>query len=338
MLLTGVVVVGAALASPAVEVSSGHAQAPALAPQRQISWWWSSTDSECGNATAPCPEVDALLGFVQAHPSIVTTVIMRCGVVTCCRLHCGDYPSSPWTSQCDNTRGNCSNNNGVGGVITGGVNPACQRAIPQLHKLGVRVELWLGEDDSIASPRYMFAHPEATAAALVAIHTETPAITGFNVDFETHLGTEADTVAFTAFLKSVTAALKASSPSVPLRFSADVACGDAVASSLDPMTTNCSRLGRAGADRIMNMATCEWPRVRVGGWCSWTVTSTSLRGLTIAVLRLRDVYMCASCGTNQRRCDVGMHTWVWVKWWGGGQRLSGDTKSSEARAGFAVSP
>jgi len=50
---------------------------------RAISWWWTAPE------TADDPAVDGLLTFCKTHADIVTTVIMRCGVVTCCRT--GNY-------------------------------------------------------------------------------------------------------------------------------------------------------------------------------------------------------------------------------------------------------
>lgn len=253
--------VGAAAAAAGGLVSSRAgapvgAVAAAAAPTataRSVSWWWATSMDDCSNSSAPCPEVDALVNFTKAHPTIVHTVIMRCGIVTCCRLNCGDCPQSPWNASCDTTRTNCSNNNGVGGTVVGELSPACKLAIPAMTQLGVRVELWLGEDDSITSARYLFAHPSETAAALLGVAAANPDIKGFNIDLETSKGTAEDADAFAAFLSSVTDAL-AKAPGGPLRFSADVACRDEASIDANPLATNCSKLGRAG--RIMNMATC----------------------------------------------------------------------------------
>jgi len=133
--------------------------------------------------------------------------------------------------------------------------PACKRAIPLLVALDIRVELWLGEDDSIASARYLFAHANETASDLLAIARATPGIVGFNIDLETRLGTEADARAYTAFLATVTTAL-AATPSGPLRFSADVSCSSpADAAAAPPLLSNCSLLATSGVGRLMDMRT-----------------------------------------------------------------------------------
>ena len=46
--------------------------------RRAISWWWTGM-----NLNATSPEVDAMLGFCREHRDIVSTLIMRCGVLTC---------------------------------------------------------------------------------------------------------------------------------------------------------------------------------------------------------------------------------------------------------------
>eukprot|EP00038_Savillea_parva_P011118 m.195216 g.195216 ORF g.195216 m.195216 type:complete len:454 (-) comp19427_c0_seq1:180-1541(-) len=245
------------------DADSAHASLPANAltsptsvhtstttSDRAISWWWATEWNEPANST----RVDALVDFVKAHPTIVTTLIMRCGLVTCCRKGCDDCPNNPWTPSCSVTRTNCTNNNGMGGTVVGGLSPACQRAIPIVTQLGVRVELWLGEDDSIDSARYLFAHADDTASTLLKFAADNPDIKGFNIDLETGYGTPQDALDFAAFLKTVTSQLMRG-PHGPLRFSADVACGDAGTINSRPLATNCSLLGRAGVGRIMNMAT-----------------------------------------------------------------------------------
>jgi hypothetical protein len=100
----------------------------------------------------------------------------------------------------------------------------------------------------------MFAHADETAVALVAVAEKYPGITGFNVDLEASGGTLDDGVAHAAFLRAVTAKLNAH-PSGSLRFSSDVACGNAGDIAGRPLASNCSLLGRSGVNRIMNMAT-----------------------------------------------------------------------------------
>lgn len=46
---------------------------------RSISWWWAAPRA------VDDPAVQGLVDFCRAHKDIVTTVIMRCGIVTCCR-------------------------------------------------------------------------------------------------------------------------------------------------------------------------------------------------------------------------------------------------------------
>ena len=58
-------------------------------PPRQISWWWDAP------LNASDPEVDGFISFCKEHPTIVTTVIMECGITTCVR---------------NKTRGDCMNN------------------------------------------------------------------------------------------------------------------------------------------------------------------------------------------------------------------------------------
>jgi hypothetical protein len=187
-----------------VEVSS--------AEQRAVSWWWAAPDS------LDDPGVQAFLDFAKAHRPIITTVIMNCDVRTCCRLGCGE---------CGNARNSsckavprCSNNHGIGGVISGTLRSACQKVIPELTKLGIRSELWLGEDDSLDSARYLSSHPNETAAALIEVARKTPGITGFNIDLEGKGGTVADSLQFAKFLQSVTFALN-SAPNGPVSMASE---------------------------------------------------------------------------------------------------------------------
>ena len=57
-----------------------------------------------------------------------------------------------------------------------------EQAIPRLAAVGVRIELWLGEDDSLQSARYLIGHAAETSKALLAIAASNRAITGFNLD------------------------------------------------------------------------------------------------------------------------------------------------------------
>ena len=216
---------------------------PGAPPRRAVSWWWSAprpSASPFGNDTA----TSAMLAFVKANRAIVTTLIMECGVVTCVKNYTAPRGSP------------CLNNHGNGGQITGDLFPACKAALPALAALGVRAELWLGEDDSILSARTLFGHAAETAAALVAVARANPGINGFNLDLEAETSTDADVGALVGFLGAATKELNAA-PGGPYRFSADVACFDSPG-MWDGLTGNCTRLARSGANRLMNMRTCEF--------------------------------------------------------------------------------
>lgn len=193
---------------------------------RSISWWWVGDTIN--------PGVDAFLSFCRNHSNIVTTVIMRCGIQTCFRNQSTSKPNIK-----------CLNNHGQGGTVSGNLSMACRQVIPELAKLGIRSELWLGEDDSIDSARYLFAHAEQTADSLLAINKQYPGIQGFNIDLETGGGDSADVDKYSKFLGTVSSRLK------PLRFSADVACG----ASWAPLFNDCKKLSSTGVGRLMNMRT-----------------------------------------------------------------------------------
>ena len=53
-------------------------------------------------------------------------VIMNCDVRTCCRAGCGECGNAVNSTQCKAKQA-CTNNNGVGGVITGNLTEACRR-------------------------------------------------------------------------------------------------------------------------------------------------------------------------------------------------------------------
>ena len=125
--------------------------------KRAISWW--SEPLTNGDVTG-------LLKFAKAHRSIVTTVILECGVLTCVRTH---------------KFGQCTNNAGIGGKLHGNMSEACIRAIPALTKLGIRSEIWLGQDDSPSSARYLFSHAEETASAFIELANKYPGLVGFNL-------------------------------------------------------------------------------------------------------------------------------------------------------------
>jgi hypothetical protein len=212
---------------------------------RSISWWWTGMHL---NATSP--EVEAMLSFCREHRDIVSTLIMRCGVLTCCRAGTGD---------CGTAIGHvgvgCTNNHGRGGTIAGVLSDGCKAAIPKLVAMGIRPEIWLGEDDSITSARTLFNSSSQIADALLHIADQNPGLAGFNLDLESKQGTPTDKRDFIAFLRSVTAALN-SSNSLALRFSADVGCV-APGEGGGPLASDCKALASSGVARLMDMATCE---------------------------------------------------------------------------------
>jgi hypothetical protein len=158
--------------------------ATALAtPSRSISWWWDDDHHE---------SADGLIKFCTEHRDIVTRVMMLCEVFTCI--------AADWANA-SAPKGTCTNNGGVGGTVTGQLSDKCKQAIPALTKLGIKTELWLGEDDSITSARYQFAHTNETAASLLRIAEENPGLSGFNLDLESHAPFfDSDRLAYHAYL------------------------------------------------------------------------------------------------------------------------------------------
>jgi hypothetical protein len=207
--------------------------------QRSISWWVQPPHE------ANDPAVDALLGWVKSHKHIVTTLIMECGVETCTHNTTAGAP-----------RTSCVNpgyNGGFGGRIAGTLKPACAKLIPELTTMGVRSELWLGEDDSRESALALFAHPKETAADLLALANKYPGLSGFNIDMETDGSVPADATLFAEFLKQLTPTLNGAQH--PLRVSADVSCVAEGHHSWCPVIGNCTLLATSGVNRVMNMGT-----------------------------------------------------------------------------------
>ena len=236
------IMVIAGVSSSANEASSaaGSIAASGELSARSISWWWTGMHM---NATAP--EVEGLLSFCREHRDIVTTVIMRCGVLTCCRTGTGDCGNNAL----EHRTGGCTNNHGHGGTIAGQVSGACKAVIPQLVQMGIRPEIWLGEDDSLTSARFLFNSSAQIASALSRVATDYPGIAGFNLDLETKLGTAQDKRDFVSFLGTVTKALNPA-----LRFSADVGCV-ALDEGGGPLASDCKALSVSGVNRLMNMVT-----------------------------------------------------------------------------------
>ena len=192
--------------------------------KRRVGWWWDAPGA------ADDPEVDALLAWVGAHTDITTSILMRCG------------PSTQT------------------GRIAGALSPACARAIPELAKLGVESELWLGETDSRSAALQLVGDPAGAVAALVAIGTAHPGIAGVNFDLEVSNSTAADAPAYAQFLEQVRAGLAAAAAAgpggvsaPPIRVTTDASCsGDG--QGWAPIMGNCSLLAHA-ADKVMHMAT-----------------------------------------------------------------------------------
>lgn len=242
---------GAALLAALLIAHTGSSSAvggPISRTPRAISWWWDTP------ASADDPAVAATLEFCTQHREIVTTLIMRCNVLTCCRAGTGECGNAVNHSI---PRGSCTNNKGIGGVVTGEVSPACKKMIPALTQLGIRSELWLGEDDAMSSARYLFAHAEETAAALLALAKSNPGLVGFNLDLETgEVATDEDVANFATFLGTVTKALSMA-PAGPIRFSADVSCQQDQDHGTGParLDTSCKQLANSGVSKLMNMRT-----------------------------------------------------------------------------------
>ena len=211
---------------------------------RSIGWWWHPP------ASASDPSVDAVLVWAAAHADIASVVMLHCGVLTCCRTGCGECGLPKNASECAAKRGTCENNAGVGGTVSGNLSDSCARAIPALNALGIRTELWLGEDDSLSSARYLFSHADETAASLLAVAAHARQgfggnISGFNIDLEARGGNvSTDGAASASFLARATALLGARGQ----RFSADVNCG-----GTHPISSDCATLGASG--HIMDMGT-----------------------------------------------------------------------------------
>jgi hypothetical protein len=221
-------------ATAAADWPAAHADvAGSLTSKREISWWYSCP------ATADDPGVDGVIRWAKEHPTIIHTIIMHCGIYTCATNYSaprgGNY--------------SCLNNGGIGGEITGELAASGKKLVPELTKLGIKVELWLGEDDSRQSALHMFSNPEKVATDLLAVAEVNPGITGFNLDTETAHSTADDAVLSVPFLNLVTERLNKKG----LRFSTDVSCSKE--DGWCPMISNCSLLSNSGVNKIMNMAT-----------------------------------------------------------------------------------
>ena len=205
--------------------------APASATTtRRIGWWWDAP------ATATDPRVDGLVRFATSNPSIMTSVLMRCGPTT------------------------------LNGSIAGDLLPSCVRAIPALSAIGVESELWLGETDSLSAAIALLSNPAAAVETLIALGTAHKGLTGFNFDLEISSAVNCSTTErcdalFARFLRAVRAGLSKHEPQ-RWRVTADVDChagGDGYA----PIMSNCTLLA-AAADTVMDMRTYNGGSLR--GW------------------------------------------------------------------------
>ena len=125
--------------------------------------------------------------------------------------------------------------------------------MPKLHALGIRAELWLGNDDSLVSARHLLQRPNETATALLDLARQNSFISGFNIDLEAGGGTVVDGLLHRTFLEQVSGMLSHAG----LRLSSDVACSNFAGILGRPLASNCSLLGSANlhGGRIMNMGT-----------------------------------------------------------------------------------
>lgn len=217
-------------------------------PRRSISWWWDDNHHK---------SADGLIKFCSEHRDIVTRVMMVCEVFTCI--------AADWANA-SAPKDTCTNNAGVGGTVTGQLSDKCKQAIPALAELGIKTELWLGEDDSITSARYQFAHAQEIAASLLRIAKENPGLSGVNLDLESGAPfSDSDRLAYHEYLHNVTVALQ-NAPAGPLRFSADLECRNP---ATDRMMSNCSAVVGSGLDRLYTMYTYnsadyyEWVTVQL---------------------------------------------------------------------------
>jgi hypothetical protein len=242
MTLWALVLLAATAAGPDAPAHQQVVPPPAV---RSIGWWWTCP------TTADSPEVDGLLAWAKAHPTIIHTLIMHCGIYTCDTNYTAPRGSNH----------SCLNNGGIGGEITGVLAASGKRVLQELPKMEIKVELWLGEDDSRQSALHMFKNPKKVAADLLAVAEANPGISGFNLDTETKHSTAADAQLSVPFLKAVTEQLHAA-PGGPLRFSTDVACAAGSQHSGCPMISDCALLANSGVSKIMNMATVRPNQIR----------------------------------------------------------------------------
>ena len=253
LVLLAAAIAAGADAAPFAQQVAPLSQPPAAATARSISWWWSCP------STADDPEVDGMLAWAKAHPTLIQTLIMHCGIYTCATNYTAPRGSNH----------SCLNNGGIGGEITGVLAASGKRVLEELPKMGIKVELWLGEDDSRQSALHMFKTPKKVAEDLLAVAKANPGISGFNLDTETAHSTAADAQLSVPFLKAVTEELHAA-PGGSLRFSTDVACAASSQHSGCPMISDCALLANSGVSKILNMATVRacTPKTKSGNYCA----------------------------------------------------------------------
>jgi outer membrane protein assembly factor BamB len=209
--------------------------------KHEIGWWFGCPK------TADDPGVNGVIKWAKEHRRIIHTLIMHCGIYTCLTNYSIPVASRKYMN---NT---CLNNGGIGGEVTGKLQASGKKLLPELTSLGIKVELWLGEDDSRQSALHMFKNPTKFAADLIAVAKANPGLTGFNLDLESRSIAE-DAQLSVPFLTEVTAKLNAA-PGGRLRFSTDVACHAVLPCA--GLICDCPLLASSGINKIMNMATYD---------------------------------------------------------------------------------
>ncbi len=175
--------------------------------------WYDGTD-------ASTDDYPGLLAKVEAHKNVITSIILFCGVSV--------YP---------------------GGAVVGNMTAPCAtQLIPQLLKLGVRVEMTVESGTSdVSDYRKLFAADPHALAHRLAEMGKTHGISGWNMDLEPQKGSPASTVVdatlYATWAQKVAPILHAAS----MRFTSDVA-------DWGPMIAQYPTLA-TGFDRLMDMET-----------------------------------------------------------------------------------
>lgn len=213
--------------TPTPPPSPAPSPPPSPSGDRRVSWWWNG-DSEADAAD--------LLEFVKAHTNIVSSVFMKCGV-----------------------------NLAPEGNFVGDLSAACAMAAPELIKLGVQPELWLGESNNLTAHHLMFDRADDVAETLVSLGQKYE-LSGMNIDLEPYgdgwQSTPQDALLFADFLNKIKPRLN----DAGMRLTVDVA-----STGWCPMIGNLAVLGDA-ADRILDMST--YNAGSYSQWLSWFTPMT----------------------------------------------------------------